>query len=85
MDFPKYDGNIHPDEWITDIKKYFKLRKVNGIDCFEIVMTSVNPIISLPAEADSLEKFCSILREDISFAVFKNTNERMFAIIKIYT
>ncbi|CAB4479948.1 unnamed protein product [Rhizophagus irregularis] len=22
MDFPKYDGNIHPDEWINDIQKY---------------------------------------------------------------
>ncbi|PKK71752.1 hypothetical protein RhiirC2_744065 [Rhizophagus irregularis] len=26
MDIPKYDGNIHPDEWINDIQKYLKLR-----------------------------------------------------------
>jgi hypothetical protein len=21
--FPKYDGGIHPDEWINGIKKYY--------------------------------------------------------------
>ncbi|RGB30000.1 hypothetical protein C1646_712324 [Rhizophagus diaphanus] len=26
MDIPKYDGNIHPDEWINDIQEYLKLR-----------------------------------------------------------
>ena len=28
MDLPKYDGNIHPDEWIKDIKKYDEFWKV---------------------------------------------------------
>ena len=23
MDFPKYDGNIHPDEWINNVKAHF--------------------------------------------------------------
>src|SRR6266496_4508292 len=75
MDFPKYDGNIHPNEWINDVQRYFKLRKVN--DCLEIAISLVDPIISLPTEIDSFEKLRSALKEDISFATFKNTNERM--------
>ena len=29
MDFPKYDGNIHPDEWINDIQSYFEIKKID--------------------------------------------------------
>ncbi|PKC73859.1 hypothetical protein RhiirA1_450655 [Rhizophagus irregularis] len=82
MDVPKYDGNIHPNEWINDIQKYFKLKKINGTDCLEIAVSSVDPTISLPDEIDSFEKLCNTLIEDISFKVFKNTNEKMLQSLK---
>ncbi|RGB31106.1 hypothetical protein C1646_764469 [Rhizophagus diaphanus] len=82
MDITKYDGNIHPNEWINDIQRYFKLKNTNINDRLGIAMSLVDPIISLPAEIDSLDKLCNLLKEDISFTIFKNTNERMLQSLK---
>ncbi|CAB4388930.1 unnamed protein product [Rhizophagus irregularis] len=82
MGIPKYDGNIHPNEWIIDIRKYFKLKKIDDVDGLEIAILSVDPTISLPAEIDSFEKLCNVLKEDISFTIFKNTNEKMLESLK---
>ncbi|PKC11507.1 hypothetical protein RhiirA5_413040 [Rhizophagus irregularis] len=27
MDFPKYNGNVHPDEWIKDLQNYLEFYK----------------------------------------------------------
>jgi hypothetical protein len=82
MEFTKYNGNIHPNEWINDIKKYSKLRKINKNDSLEIAISFVDSIITLPAEIDSFEKLCNSLKADISFTVFKSTNERMLQSLK---
>ncbi|PKY42757.1 hypothetical protein RhiirA4_540632 [Rhizophagus irregularis] len=82
MDFPKYDGNIHPNEWINDIKRYFKLKNTKISDRLSIAISLVDPIISLPSEIGSLDKLCNVLKEDISFTVFKNTNKRMLQSLK---
>ncbi|GES94974.1 hypothetical protein GLOIN_2v1767419 [Rhizophagus clarus] len=81
MNSLNYDGNIHPDEWINNVQRYFKLKKIDH-DCLSIAISFVDPIITLPAEIDSLEKLCSVLKEDISFTIFKNTNERMLRSLK---
>ncbi|GBB86647.1 hypothetical protein RclHR1_13010003 [Rhizophagus clarus] len=82
MDVPVYDGNIHPYEWIINIQKYFELRKIDINDCLEIAIVSVNPTISLPAYIDSIEDLYNALKEDISFAIFKNTNKKMLKFLK---
>jgi hypothetical protein len=82
MDFPKYDGNIHPDEWINDIQNHFKIKNINDVDCLKIAISLIDPIISLPDEIDSLEKLRNALKEDISFTVFKNTNKRLLRLLK---
>src|ERR1044072_4802328 len=82
MDIPKYDGNIHPDEWISDVQKYFKLRKINRDDYLEIAILLVDSTILLSTEVDSFEKLRNALRNDISFTVFKNTNRRKLQSLK---
>jgi hypothetical protein len=82
MNISKYDGNIHPDEWINDIKKYFKLKKINVDDYLEIALSLVDFTIKLPNEIKDMEKLCSALKEDISFTVFKNTNKRKLRLLK---
>ncbi|GBC45806.2 hypothetical protein GLOIN_2v1543763 [Rhizophagus irregularis DAOM 181602=DAOM 197198] len=73
MDLPKYNGNIHPDEWVNDIQKYLKLKNNNYSinDYLEIAKTLVDTNISLPTEIDTIEKLRNALKEDISFTVFK--------------
>ncbi|RIA88542.1 hypothetical protein C1645_877314 [Glomus cerebriforme] len=78
MGFPKYDGNIHPDEWINDIQKYFELKQISNNDNYHLktAISFIKPNISLPDGIDSFEKLRNELKNDISFTVFKNTNKR---------
>ncbi|PKC61409.1 hypothetical protein RhiirA1_466598 [Rhizophagus irregularis] len=83
MDFPKYDGNIHPDEWINDIQKYDSFWKARyGIEYFNTAVSLIDPIIKLPTGIDNYEKLRNALKEDISFIIFKNTNKRKLLSLK---
>ncbi|GBC45799.2 hypothetical protein GLOIN_2v1543793 [Rhizophagus irregularis DAOM 181602=DAOM 197198] len=84
MDFPKYNGNIHPDEWINDIQKYLRLinKDYTSDDHLEIAISLVSTTISLPTGIDNLEKLRNALREDIFFTIFKNTNKRKLQSLK---
>src|SRR4051812_2492887 len=78
MDFPKYNGNIHPDEWINDFQNYliyFKIKEVPYVD-HVIALSLVDSTISLPTGIDSIEKLRNALKGEISFTIFKNTNKR---------
>ncbi|CAG8622843.1 9043_t:CDS:2 [Funneliformis caledonium] len=87
MKLPKYDGNIHPDEWINDIQSYFRLnvattktsRTYYGLT---YVMSLVNATIKLPSGIDNFEKLRNALKEDITFTVFKNTNKKKLQLLK---
>src|SRR3954453_1687821 len=77
MDFPKYDGNIHPDEWINNIQKYKHIWENHyGQSFLNTAISLVDPIIKLPTKINDIEKLRNALKEDISFTVFKNTNKR---------
>ncbi|GBC02568.1 hypothetical protein RclHR1_04690019 [Rhizophagus clarus] len=82
MDLPKYNGNIHPDEWIDDIQKYLSIRNKNYD--VGLIKKLVDTNISLPTgiNIDSLEKLCNALKEDYSFTIFKNTNKRKLQSLK---
>ena len=83
MDFPKYNGNIHPDEWINDIKTYFDHSK-----CFDsshsliIAKSLVDSTIKLPVKIDNFEELSIALKGDVSFIVFKNANKRKLQSLK---
>src|SRR6266498_5568022 len=78
MDFPKYNGNIHPDEWINDLK----IRQVLQDISEKIAIKLVDSTISLPTGIGSLEDLRNALKKDISFTVFKNTNKRKLQSLK---
>jgi hypothetical protein len=76
MDPPReYDGNIHPDEWIKHLQRYFELWHERS-DYLNIAISLVDSTIKLPTEINDIEKLRKALKEDISFMVFKNTNKR---------
>ena len=80
MDFPKYDGNIHPDEWIKDAKTHFDNQWYirNTVTAESLV----DSIISLPTGIKSYDELRNALKEDVSFTVFKNTNKRKLQSLK---
>ncbi|RIA89062.1 hypothetical protein C1645_825431 [Glomus cerebriforme] len=83
MEVQKYDGNIHPDEWIDDIKKYRPQWNNNYEGGFlGTVISLVDSTIKLPTGIDDIEKLRNVLKEDISFTIFKNTNKRKLQSLK---
>jgi hypothetical protein len=82
MDIPKYDGNIHPDEWINDIQKYLGLRHTTSDYLMTAISLVDSTIISLPAKINSFEELSNALKEDISFTVFKCTNKGLLQSLK---
>jgi hypothetical protein len=80
MDFPKYDGNIHPDEWINDAKAQFNTNWYVR-SCITI-KSYIDLAIKLPADINNYEELRKALKEDISFTVFKNTNKRKLQLLK---
>ncbi|GBB96134.1 hypothetical protein RclHR1_02690019 [Rhizophagus clarus] len=82
MDLPKYDGNIHPDEWINDLHTYFNIKQNQNLININLVISLVDSTIKLPTGIDNYERLRNALKEDISFTVFKNTNKRRLQSLK---
>ncbi|EXX77015.1 uncharacterized protein OCT59_013677 [Rhizophagus irregularis] len=82
MGFPKYDGNIHPDEWIKDIQKYNNIWKNNYGGFLNTAISLIDPTIKLPTEINDIENLRNALKEDVSFKVFKITNKRKLQSLK---
>ncbi|PKY21074.1 hypothetical protein RhiirB3_524760 [Rhizophagus irregularis] len=82
MEFPKYNGNIHPDEWIKDIQKFYYIWKTTYKEFLRIAISLVDPTIKLPTEIRDTDELCNALKEDISFTIFKNTNKRILQTLK---
>ncbi|CAB4411232.1 unnamed protein product [Rhizophagus irregularis] len=84
MNHPKYNGNIHPDEWINDLQAYFNINQnfinINNVNVN--IISLVDSTIKLPTGIDNIEKLRNALKEDISFTVFKNTNKRKLQSLK---
>ncbi|PKY24761.1 hypothetical protein RhiirB3_509253 [Rhizophagus irregularis] len=83
MEFPKYDGNIHPDEWIKDFQKYdYYWRERYHLTCLEMAKSLVDSTIKIPTKIRDIEELRNALKEDISFTIFKNTNKRILQSLK---
>ena len=62
MDLPKYDGNIHPDEWINELQTYFNIKSLFNLGNIDeniinlrklnIAKSLVDSTISLPTGID---------------------------------
>jgi hypothetical protein len=80
--FPKYDGSIHPDEWINDIRKYYNMWEDNYGGFLNIAKSLINPTIKIPTEINDLEKLRDALKKDVTFTAFKNSNKRKLQSLK---
>jgi len=61
MKLPKYDGNIHPDEWLRQIRLYCFLKKtVKENDILKIARMMVDPSIDILENVTSLDELSVI-------------------------
>jgi hypothetical protein len=88
MKFLKYDGNVHPDEWVNDFQNYLQRIRTKPFystdvkDAKTALSLVDSSIISLPTGINSFEELRNALKEDISFTLFKNTNKRKLQSLK---
>ncbi|GBB96135.1 hypothetical protein RclHR1_02690020 [Rhizophagus clarus] len=82
MDLQKYDGKVHPDEWINDLQTYFNIKQKSNLININIAKSLIDSTIKLPTGIDNYEKLRNALKEDISFTVFKNANKRKLQSLK---
>jgi len=79
MSFSAYDGNIHPDEWISKLEGCLEFKQMDHNISYALSL--VDPIISLPTGINNLDKLRNALKEDNSFTAFKNTNKRKLELL----
>src|SRR5579862_5319739 len=80
--FPKYNGNIHPDEWMNDIQKYSTIWQNNYGGFLKTAISLIDPTIKISTGIDDIEKLRDALKKDITFTVFKNSNKRRLQSLK---
>src|ERR1043166_2843447 len=81
MELQKYDGNVHPDEWINNLQLYFHSKNLDRVYVAKLLVDST---ISLPTGINNLEELCNALKKHISFTVFKNTNKKKLQLLKYF-
>ncbi|RIA85404.1 hypothetical protein C1645_808283 [Glomus cerebriforme] len=83
MDVSKYDGTIHPDEWIEQIRKYYYgYKHLNNYYNFEeFTRTMIDSTISIPDFAD-ISELINLLKQHITFTAFKNSRKRKLQSLK---
>ncbi|GBB90571.1 hypothetical protein RclHR1_17580002 [Rhizophagus clarus] len=79
--FLRYDGNVHPDEWIKDIQKYYSFWSNDEILNVAILLVDTF-IIKLPSEINDHDELRDALKKDITFTVFKDSNRRKLQSLK---
>ncbi|CAG8546287.1 12693_t:CDS:2 [Funneliformis caledonium] len=82
MSLTKYDGNIHPDEWLKDIQNYCNFHLKQSSFVWYFIIPLVDATIKLPTGIDGIEKLRKALKDDISFTIFKNANKRKLQLLQ---
>ena len=82
MDPPMYDGNIHPNRWLKQVQVYCSLKKIGKDEILEFAKMMIDSEINIPESITCLDELVNVLKQDISFSIFKNTNQRKLQSLK---
>jgi hypothetical protein len=80
---PKYDGTIHPEEWIQQVETY---RLCNNIDIStaKLCKQLIHPAIKIPSIENifTYGELLNALKTHVSFTIFKETCKRKLMALK---
>ena len=71
MDLPKYNGTVHPEEWLKQIQIYCYSKGNSNVLFFCKLM--IDSTITIPNEINSFEELIKALKSHSTFEIFKNT------------
>jgi hypothetical protein len=71
MELVKYDGKIHPEVWLNNIKIFcYKNQIMKDEDILKICKSMIHPSINV-SEASTFDEILNILKTDTLFILFK--------------
>jgi len=74
MDLPKYNGTIHPEEWLKQVQTFCYLKEItNERKILKICKLMIDSTITIPNEINSLDELIKALKSHSTFEIFKNT------------
>src|SRR4051812_7028106 len=74
MNLPKYDGTIHPDEWLSQIKAQCLLHKLLD-DTLDVAKLLLDPSINVD-NVKTLDELVTVLKNNILFKIFLKSNKQ---------
>jgi hypothetical protein len=82
MEIVKYDGKIHPEVWLNNIKIFcYKNQIMKDQDILKICKSMIHPSINV-SEAITLEEILNILKTDTLFTLFKCSAKKKLQMLK---
>jgi hypothetical protein len=83
MEPPIYNGKNHPSEYVKKICVYCNLRQITDEkEILKFAIMMVDSIINIPENINSFDALINVLKNHISFTVFKNSCKRKLQALK---
>src|SRR5256885_11883708 len=83
MELQKYNGTIHPEEWLRQVQTYCCLKEIeNEQKILKICKLLIDPIITIPDEINSFDELIKALKSHSTFNIFKNSCKRTLQVMK---
>src|SRR5688572_16410964 len=77
---PKYDGTIHPDEWINQLRNCYHAYW-EYVDLITYAKSMVDSSILIPENLTEISELINLLKQHITFTVFKNSCKRKLQLL----
>ncbi|EXX75995.1 hypothetical protein GLOIN_2v1598963 [Rhizophagus irregularis DAOM 181602=DAOM 197198] len=84
MDPPKYDGTIHPEEWMQQFKVFCCANKISPSEEKYLWKQLIHPAIKIPSieNISTHDEFLNALKAHVSFDIFKECCKRKLLELK---
>ncbi|RIA88544.1 hypothetical protein C1645_826180 [Glomus cerebriforme] len=86
MNPPRYDGTIHPDEWIKQIRVFCYFKQItNEQEIVKFCKSMIHSTININNDSEEINTFNSLsdaLRSHITFKILKDTCKRKLQVLR---
>ncbi|GBC08605.1 hypothetical protein RclHR1_08250002 [Rhizophagus clarus] len=83
MEPPKYDGTIHPEEWIRQILLFCHLKQITtDQEILKICKLVIDPKINVSHHINTIDELIKALKQDIFFIISKDDAKRKLSSMK---
>ncbi|CAG8556966.1 11727_t:CDS:2 [Funneliformis caledonium] len=83
MEFPIYDGSIHPSEWLKQVQATCLLKQITNDEfVLKIAKMMIDSSIKIPENISTFDALINALKADITFSILKAQMRRELQTLK---